>query len=89
MTCSFDGTITTQPEFSGWYDNVGYGLENHGAEPDEVVPLTPADYHAGRDPQLARAIALIDEASRAAGPLPPELGPRPDLGGYPAKAAED
>ncbi len=83
-----DGTITTQPEFSGWYDNVGYGLENHGAEPDEVVALTPADYHAGRDPQLARAIALILEASLAAGPLPPDLGPRPDLGGYPERAMD-
>ncbi len=81
-----DGSITTQPEFSGWYDNVGYGLENHGTDPDEVVPFTPADYAAGRDPQLERAIQLIAAASEAAGPLPPDLGPKPELGGFPEGA---
>ncbi len=78
-----DGTITTQPEFSGWYSNVGWGLENHGTEPDEVVTYTPADYAAGRDPQLARALELAEEAIASMGPTPPDLGPPPDLGGFP------
>jgi tricorn protease len=79
-----DGTITTQPEFSGWYSNVGWGLENHGTDPDEVVAYTPADYAAGRDPQLIRAIELADAAVASRGPIPPELGPSPDLGGFPS-----
>ena len=51
-----DGTITTQPEFSMWFNDVGFGVENHGTEPDEVVEITPSDEAAGRDPQLEAAI---------------------------------
>jgi hypothetical protein len=45
---------------------------------------TPADYAAGRDPQLIRAIELADAAVASRGPIPPELGPSPDLGGFPS-----
>ena len=31
-------------------------MENHGAEPDIPVPLTPADEVRGEDPQLDTAI---------------------------------
>ncbi len=75
-----DGTITTQPEFAGWYAEVGWGLENHGTEPDVVVEQTPADWAAGRDPQLDRAIELLEAIREEQGPRPPDLGPRPDLG---------
>jgi len=59
-----DGTITTQPEFSFWFRDVGWGVENYGTDPDIEVEITPQDYAAGRDPQMDRAIeevlAIVD-----------------------------
>jgi tricorn protease len=72
-----DGTITTQPEYSFWFQDVGWMVENYGADPDIEVDVTPQDAVAGRDPQLERAIA---EALRllAATPIPkPDLTTRP------------
>jgi tricorn protease len=54
-----DGTVTTVPEFAGWFDDVGWDVENHGAEPDYDVEITPADAREGRDPQLDKAIELV------------------------------
>ena len=39
-----------------WVTADGIDMENHGAEPDIIVPLTPADEAAGRDPQLDKAV---------------------------------
>ena len=72
-----DGTVTTQPEFSFWFEDVGWGIENYGTDPDIEVDFTPQDYRAGRDPQLARA---IEEALRLLAERPvakPELTQRP------------
>lgn len=52
-----DGTITTQPEYSFWFQDVGWMVENYGTDPDIEVDITPQDYVAGNDPQLERAIA--------------------------------
>jgi tricorn protease len=52
-----DGTVTTQPEYSFWFEDVGWAVENYGTDPDIPVDITPQDYAAGRDPQLDRAIA--------------------------------
>ncbi len=54
-----DGTITTQPEFSFWFEDVGWGVENYGTAPDIEVEITPQDHTAGRDPQMDRAIAEV------------------------------
>ncbi len=51
-----DGTITTQPEFSFWFLDVGWQVENYGTDPDIEVDNTPQDCAAGRDAQLERAI---------------------------------
>lgn len=51
-----DGTITTQPEFAFWFEDVGWGVENYGTDPDIEVDFPPQDYAAGRDPQLQRGI---------------------------------
>ena len=56
-----DGTITTQPEFSFWFVDVGWGVENYGTDPDIDVDVTAQDYARGHDPQLERAIAVILE----------------------------
>jgi tricorn protease len=53
-----DGTSTTQPEFSFFFDDVGWQIENRGTEPDIEVDVAPADYFAGRDTQLERAIEV-------------------------------
>ena len=54
-------------------------LENVGFVPDEEVPILPADYEAGRDPQLDRAIDYLLERLRsgAAGGQPPRAGRSP------------
>jgi tricorn protease len=57
-----DGSLTTQPEYAFWFEDVGYGVENHGTEPHEEVLVRPQDYAAGRDPQLDRAVELVLDA---------------------------
>jgi len=72
-----DGTLTTQPEYSHWFDDVGWNVENYGTDPDVVVENTPADYAAGVDRQLDRSIEIALE--RLAGRAPstrPGAGPR-------------
>jgi tricorn protease len=70
-----DGTVTTQPEFSFAFDDVGWGIENRGAEPDIEVDVAPQDHAKGIDPQLDRAIecglaALAEQPAHT--PRPPE-----------------
>jgi tricorn protease len=50
---------STQPEFAWWEPEGGWTIENEGVAPDVVVPITPADRAAGRDPQLDRAIEIV------------------------------
>ncbi|HEX4213063.1 MAG TPA: S41 family peptidase [Candidatus Dormibacteraeota bacterium] len=56
-----DGTVTTQPEFSFFFDDVGWGVENHGTDPDIEVENAPHDYRSGVDAQLERGIAIALE----------------------------
>ncbi len=82
-----DGSLTTQPEFSFWFKDVGWGVENYGTDPTIEVDNTPQDYAHGADPQLARALSealrLVDENPVKT----PEPGPRPRRGvGVPAPA---
>jgi len=51
-----DGTITTQPEYSFWFEDVGWNVENYGTDPDIEVEFAPHDYAMRHDPQLSRAI---------------------------------
>ncbi len=62
-----DGTMITQPEFSFWFTDVGFGVENYGTDPTIVVDNLPSDYLAGRDPQLDRA---VEEARKLASKAP-------------------
>ncbi|HRW06553.1 MAG TPA: S41 family peptidase [Caldilineaceae bacterium] len=72
-----DGTVTTQPEFSFWFADVGWSIENYGAEPDIDVDIRPQDYRAGADPQLARAIAEVMAQLVAQPTVMPDLATRP------------
>ena len=72
-----DGTVTTQPEYAFTFDDVGWAVENYGTDPDIDIDNTPADYAAGRDPQLDRAIA--EALARIDAQPPHRAGPRPGL----------
>jgi tricorn protease len=74
-----DGSLTTQPEFAFWFEDVGWGVENYGTDPDVRVEIAPQDYAAGRDPQLDKAIELILEILATHPPAPAEPA-RPDQG---------
>ncbi len=74
-----DGTLTTQPEYSFWFKDVGWSVENYGTDPDYPVDYRPQDYLSGRDPQLEKAIELaMDEVNTAAFKLP-DFKTRPSL----------
>ena len=75
-----DGSITTQPEFAHWFEDVGYGLENHGTEPDIVVDDPPGSMAGDRDPQLDSAIEKALERLEEEQPSVPDFGPAPHLG---------
>jgi len=76
-----DGTITTQPEYSTWFADVGWGLENYGTDPDIEVDRLPQDDRLGIDRQLDRA---IQEGRRLLDENPPVM---PDFEEKPNRAA--
>ena len=57
-----DGTHMTVPRYAGFFDEYGWGVENHGVEPDVEVLISPDDWAAGRDPQLETAVHMAIEA---------------------------
>jgi tricorn protease len=72
-----DGGITTQPEFSFWFQDVGWKVENYGTDPDIEVEYRPQDYVVGKDPQLERAVHEIVKLLETNPPSRPEFTPRP------------
>jgi tricorn protease len=86
-----DGTFTTQAEFSFWFTDVGWGVENYGTDPTTDVDYTPQAYMAGQDPQLEEAIRqavqLVEERGESV--LTPDPGPRPHRGFTPPGAKRD
>jgi tricorn protease len=75
-----DGTVTTQPEFSFFFDDVGWRVENYGTDPDIEVDNAPHHFREGSDPQLDRAIAVALELLRQRPPHRPHPTDRPRLG---------
>jgi len=53
-----DGGSITAPNLAIWTED-GWVVENEGVPPDMEVEITPADYIAGRDPQLEKAIEVV------------------------------
>lgn len=74
-----DGTVTTQPEFSFWFYDVGWGVENYGTDPDIVVENTPQDYTREVDRQLNIGIEEILKLLESNPPELPDFSNRPDL----------
>ena len=56
-----DGSETSQPEFSFWFHDVGWGVENYGTDPTIEVDNAPQDAAVGRDRQLEQALATALE----------------------------
>ncbi|MBI44782.1 MAG: peptidase [Candidatus Marinimicrobia bacterium] len=56
-----DGTVTSQPEFSFWFKDVGWKVENYGTDVDIEVHITPKDYRNGIDTQLDKGIELVSK----------------------------
>ncbi|KAA2255644.1 peptidase S41 [Solihabitans fulvus] len=57
-----DGTEVTQPRYALWLEGQGWGVENHGVDPDVEVVVSPRDWAAGADPQLDTAVRMALEA---------------------------
>jgi tricorn protease len=81
-----DGTETTQPEFSFWFSDVGWGVENYGTDPTVEVDNAPQDAAAGRDRQLETALATTLQLIEREGTAKPQFHPRPNLAPAPLPA---
>jgi tricorn protease len=74
-----DNGMTTQPEYSFWFKDVGWGVENYGTDPTHDVDITPQDHAKGRDPQMDTGLRLMAQALRSFKPLRPDMKNRPHL----------
>jgi tricorn protease len=74
-----DGGMTTQPEFSFWFEDIGWAVENYGVEPDQVVEMLPQDYANNRDPQLDCGLKAVMEIVKVHPKNLPDLTNRPSL----------
>ncbi|OLR89997.1 S41 family peptidase [Actinokineospora bangkokensis] len=71
-----DGTSVTQPRYATYIEGPGWGMENHGVEPDVEVVVTPRDHAEGRDPQLDRAVEIaLERLGERGAAVPPEIPP--------------
>ncbi|HEY4957774.1 MAG TPA: S41 family peptidase, partial [Caldimonas sp.] len=72
-----DGTETTQPEFAFWFTDVGFGVENHGTDPDIEIDNAPQDAASGHDRQLEVALQTAIERADRSPPLRAPEAARP------------
>ena len=82
-----DGTVTTQPEFSYWFEDGGWSIENYGTDPSIEIDNAPQDFAAGRDAQLEKSLDVVLALIEKRGPLEPSFGPRPNLARKPLPPA--
>lgn len=70
-----DGGAMTSPTIGYISEKGEFDIENYGVAPDIEIDITPADYIAGRDPQLEKAVqVLLDELKKNP---PAEMKPGP------------
>src|SRR5205085_9257786 len=72
-----DGTQTTQPEYSFWFSDVAWGVENYGTDPQIEIDNAPQDAAAGRDRQLETALATALDRVERHGLAKPAFAERP------------
>jgi tricorn protease len=68
-----DGTLVAQPKYSWWFAGPGWGVDNHGVDPDFEVTMAPHDWAAGHDPQLDAAVRLAMQALERHEPATPPI----------------
>ena len=73
-----DGGMLTQPEFAFWWPEHGWGIENHGVDPDIVVQNLPQELAQGVDSQLDRGLTELQSLWTDSPPVVPDFGPSPD-----------
>jgi len=68
-----DGGNVSAPEVAFWSTEKGgqWIVENHGVEPDYHVEQRPDLEVQGHDPQLEKAIELVNQGMKDFKPLPP------------------
>lgn len=64
-----DGGRTTQPQFSFWFRDVAWDIENYGVDPDITVDNDPASILSDKDLQLERAILEVMRLSNEMEPI--------------------
>jgi len=73
-----DGSRITVPKYSFWFEELGWGVENYGVDPDIEIDITPDDWAQDRDPQIEEAVRLalaaLEERPAA---TPPDRSTRP------------
>jgi tricorn protease len=74
-----DGTVATQPEYSYWFEDGGWSIENYGTDPSIEIDNAPQDFAAGRDAQLEKSLDVVLKLIETCGGLKPNFGPRPNL----------
>jgi tricorn protease len=73
-----EGTLMTIPKYSFWFEQLGWGVENYGVDPDVEILISPDDWAAGRDTQLETAVSMALNALAARPPAsPPDRSERP------------
>lgn len=71
-----DGTSVTQPRYAFWFERFGWGVENHGVDPDVEVVMAPQDRVADRDVQLDHALTLVRQLLKESPAKQPPTLPR-------------
>ncbi|MEO0409752.1 MAG: S41 family peptidase, partial [Cyanobacteria bacterium P01_A01_bin.135] len=74
-----DQSVVTQPEYSFWFKDVGWRVENYGTDPTIPVDIPPQDWAVGKDLQLERAIAVVLEQLEKHPVQLPDFSDRPRL----------
>ena len=74
-----DFSLTSQPEFSFWFNDVGFNVENYGTDPDIDIEISPEDWTRGNDPQLDKGIEIALKEMKSKPPVRPNFSKRPSL----------
>lgn len=74
-----DGTWTSQPQFATWFQDVQWGVENYGTDPDVVVENRPQDDFKGEDVQLKTSVKMLLEILAKTPSSKPDFVERPDF----------
>ncbi len=73
-----DGGSVTAPHFAFYTPEGKWEVENHGVDPDIVVEFDPKAWREGRDPQLEKALDLLQQELKKNPTKKPQRPPYPN-----------